>query len=122
MSLIGNLQMEYLRLLSTTLPIINTFNKFMQQESPVLHVLHQELNGLVRRLLLRFMKSEHVLTASSITEVEIKEEHYLPLEDVFVGHITQQYDRVFWTTYLPMISKFLERHAWHGGVLLQKKP
>ena len=37
------------------------------------------------------MKSEHVLTVSSITEVEIKEEHYLPLEDVFVGHTTQQY-------------------------------
>ena len=69
------------------------------------------------------MKSEHVPTASSITEVEIKEEHYLTLEDVFVGHITQQYNyRVFWTMYLPMISKFLERRAWHGGVLLQKKP
>ena len=81
----------YLLFLSTTLPIINTFNKFMQQESPLLHVLHDELDGLVRRLLLRFMKSEHVLTAGSITDVDIKEEYYLPLEDVFVGHNTQQY-------------------------------
>ena len=63
----------------------------MQQESPLLHILNEELDGLVRRLLLRFMKSEHVLTAGSIAEVDIKEEYYLPLEDVFVGHTTQLY-------------------------------
>ena len=77
--------------LSTTLPIINNFNKFMQQEAPVLQVLHQEFDGLVRRLLLRFMQPEYVLAASSVAQVDIKEEYHLPLEDVFVGHATQQY-------------------------------
>jgi hypothetical protein len=74
----------YLLFLSTSLPIINSFNKFMQQEAPV---LHQELDGLVQRV---YTKSDCVF-ASSVTQIEIKEEHYLPLEDVFVGYTTQQY-------------------------------
>ena len=77
----------YLLFLSTT----TNFNKFMQQEAPVLQVLHQEFDGLVRRLLLRFMQPEYVLAASSVAQVDIKEEYHLPLEDVFVGHATQQY-------------------------------
>ena len=31
--------------LSVTLPIVNNFNKFMQQQSPVVHILQQELDG-----------------------------------------------------------------------------
>ena len=42
----------YLLFLSITLPIVNNFNKFMQQQSPVVHILQQELDGLIRKLML----------------------------------------------------------------------
>ena len=41
------LTQAYLRFLSSALPIINVFNKLMQRDSPLLHVLQQELNGFV---------------------------------------------------------------------------
>ena len=41
-------------LLCSALPIVNNFNRYMQQQSPILHVLYQELDGLRRKFLLRF--------------------------------------------------------------------
>ena len=63
----------------------------MQQESPVLHVLQQELNGFVRKLLLRFMNPDYVLSFSSAVEVDISSEHFLPLDEVFIGDATLQH-------------------------------
>ena len=37
----------YLLSLSFALPVVNNFNKCMQQQSPIVHVLHQELDGLM---------------------------------------------------------------------------
>ena len=34
----------YLLVLCSALPIVNNFNRYMQQQSPILHVLYQELN------------------------------------------------------------------------------
>ena len=47
----------YLLFLCSALPIVNNFNRYMQQQSPLLHVLYQELDGLIRKFLLRFMNS-----------------------------------------------------------------
>ena len=85
------LTQAYLWFLSSALPIINVFNKLMQRESPLLHVLQQELNGFVRKLLLRFMKPDYVLSFSSALEVDINNEHFLPLDEVFLGDATLQY-------------------------------
>ena len=37
----------YLLFLYSALPIVNNFNRYMQQQSPILHVLYQELDGLI---------------------------------------------------------------------------
>ena len=76
--------------LSNALLIINYFNKCMQQ-APLLHVFMQEIVGLVRKLLLRFMKSDYVCKLSTINEASLDEAQYLPLDEVFVGHSTSQY-------------------------------
>ena len=43
----------------------------MQQKSPVLQILQQELDGFVQKLLLRFMNPDYVLSFSSAVEVDI---------------------------------------------------
>ena len=37
----------YLLFLCSALPIVNNYNRYMQQQSAILHVLYQELNGLI---------------------------------------------------------------------------
>ena len=49
----------YLLFLCSTLPIVNNFNRYMQQKSLILHVLYQELDGLIQIFLMRFMNSEY---------------------------------------------------------------
>ena len=66
----------YLLFLSSPLPIINNFNKLMQRESPLVHILQQQLDGLVRKLLLRFMKPDHVCASPSVVQVDISNEYY----------------------------------------------
>ena len=57
----------------------------MQKQSPILHVLYQELDGLIRKFLLRFMNSEYVCAAEHVSQVCIdNSEDYLPLHEVFV--------------------------------------
>ena len=82
----------YLLFLSNALPVINCFNKFMQQEAPLLHVFTDEVEGLVRKLLLRFMDARYVGALPSLSEVCIDDEtKYLSLGEVFVGHSTSVY-------------------------------
>lgn len=85
------LTQAYLRFLSSALPIIINFNKLMQRESPVVHVLQQELNGFIQKILLRFMKPDYVLSFSSALEVDIVNDYFLPLDEVFLGDATLQY-------------------------------
>ena len=81
----------YLLFLSVSLPIINNFNKSMQQQSPV-HMLHQELEGLIRKLMLRFMQVRCVTDTADVTAIDIDDtEKYLPLEEIFIGSHTMQY-------------------------------
>ena len=41
----------------------------MQQQSPIIPVLYQELYGLIRKILLRFMNSECVRAAEHVSQV-----------------------------------------------------
>ena len=50
-----------LLILCSALPIVINFNTYMLQQSPILHVLYQELDGLIRKFLLWFMNSEYCL-------------------------------------------------------------
>ena len=82
----------YLYFLSVALPIVNNFNKFMQQQSPVIHKLQQELDGLIRKLMLRFMTVKSVTDCSDVTQVDLDDiNNYLPLEEVFIGQHTHKY-------------------------------
>ena len=59
----------------------------MQQQSPILHVLYQEFDGLLRKFLLPFKNSEYVCAAEHVSQVCIDNlEEYLPLHEVFIGH------------------------------------
>ena len=82
----------YLLFLSVSLPIINNFNKSMQQQLPVVHMLHQELEGLIRKLMLRFMQVRCVTDTADVTAIDIDDtEKYLLLEEIFIGSHTMQY-------------------------------
>ena len=64
----------------------------MQQQSPIPHVLYQDLDGLIPKFLLWFMNSEYVCAAEHVSQVCIdNSEKYLPLHEVFVGHNTLSY-------------------------------
>ena len=82
----------YLLFLSNALPVINYFNKCMQQEAPLLHIFIEEVESLVRKLLLRFMDASYIGSLPALSGVCIdNEEKYLPLDEVFVGHSTLSY-------------------------------
>ena len=77
----------YLLFLCSALPIVNNFNRYMQQQSPILHVLYRELECLIQKFLLWFMNSKYVCAAEHVSQVCIgNSEEYLTLHEVFVGH------------------------------------
>ena len=55
----------YLLFLCSALQIVN-FKRYMQQQSPILHVHYQERNVLIRKFLLRFMNSVYMCAAEQI--------------------------------------------------------
>ena len=78
--------------LSVALSIVNNFNKFMQQQSPVIHKLRQEFYGLIRKLMLRFMMVKSVTGSSDSTQIDLDDiSNHLPLEEEFIGHNTSNY-------------------------------
>ena len=79
----------HLFFLSLALPIVNNCNKFMQQQSPVVYKLQQQLDGLIRKLMLQF---KPVSDCSDVIQVDLDDiNNHLPLEEVFIGHHTSQY-------------------------------
>ncbi len=53
----------------------------MQQEAPVIHFLNQQLDGLLKKVSLHFLKAEYVCSISDASEVNLdNHEHYLPLD------------------------------------------
>ena len=72
----------YLLSLCSALPIVN-FNRDMQQQSPILHVLYQE-----RDVYENFCCSSRILSTCVLLN---NSEEYLPLHEVFKGHNTLSY-------------------------------
>ena len=76
--------------LSDALPVINIFNKMMQQEAPALHSLRQEVHSFLKKLLLRFMTPD--VLQISLKDIDPKDSSaYKPLEQVFIGEKAQRY-------------------------------
>ena len=70
--------------LSDSLPVINIFNKMMQQQSPALQSLKQEVHSFFKKLILRFMNPEAI--HMPLQEIDINDTSaYKPLEQVFIG-------------------------------------
>ena len=57
--------------LSDSLPVINIFNKIMQQRSPTIHFLRQEITAFVKKLLLRFMQPQAI--QGSISKINVQD-------------------------------------------------
>ena len=82
----------YLLFLFSALPIVNHFNRYMQQQSPILHVLYQELNGVNTKISIvvhEFWVHECCWTCFKVC-IDNSEE-YLPLHELFVGNNTLSY-------------------------------
>ena len=76
--------------LSDSLPVINVFNKVMQQQSPTIHCLHQEVTTFMKKLLLRFMQPQAV--QDDISTINVKDSNkYIQLSDVFTGDQAKSY-------------------------------
>lgn len=77
----------YLTFLSDSLPVINIFNKIMQQQSPTIHFLHQEITTFVKKLLLRFMQPQAIQDRNAdISKINVKDssKHRQLSEDLLV--------------------------------------
>ena len=80
----------YLMFLSDSLPVINVFNKVMQQQSPTIHCLHQEVTTFMKKLLLRFMQPQAV--QGDISTINVKDSNkYKQLSEVFTGNQAKSY-------------------------------
>ena len=86
-SLENPLSRLFLMFLSDALPVINIFNKMMQQQSPALHSLKPEVHSF---FILRFMNPE--VLQIPLKDIDLKDTSaYKPLEQVFVGEKAQRY-------------------------------
>jgi len=126
----------YLMFLCDALPVMNTFNKLMQKQSPTVHILHREVNTFVKKLLLRFMKP-NVVQNTTIDEIDLGDaRNYIELEEIFIGDKAKQYSeeselatsdirtfqetcREFWIvatkyalSHLPIKNEFLLKLNW----------
>lgn len=67
----------YCLFLESTLPIFNAVNVFLQQEAPAIHMLRRKLQGLLKDLLVRFVKPSALQVGStSITDVNFQKRKF----------------------------------------------
>lgn len=106
----------YLMFLSDSLPVINIFNKVMQNGSPTIHFLYNEVSSFVKKMLLRFMTPAVVQSAINITALDVgKTSSYLPLSETFIGEKAKQYLSCDDNDMCTAEKKNSERHAGNFG-------
>ena len=83
----------YLMFLSDSLPVVNVFNKIMQQQSPTVHILHQETTAFIKKLLLRFMQPQAIQGSNAdISKIDVKDSSkHKQLSDIFTGDQAKVY-------------------------------
>ena len=103
--------------LSDALPVINIFNKMMQQEAPALHSLKQEVHSFLKKLILRFMNPQ--VLQIPLKDIDMNDTSvYKPLEQVFVG---EKHRGIFLIViYLAVKLRISIVHARNSG--LQVRP
>ena len=75
------------------LPVFTTFNKFLQRETPCIHVLYDKLHSFVNKLLGKFVKVSIIREAKDegnlINADFHSKENQLPDSNIFVGFMTR---------------------------------
>ena len=85
----------YLMFYQAVLPVFTTFNRFLQRETPCIHVLYDKLHSSVNWLLGKFVKVPVIREAKDKGNLIIdadfhSKENQLPDSNIFVGFITRQ--------------------------------
>ena len=76
--------------LCDSLPV-NNFNKLMQKQSPTIHILSREIHSFLKKLLLRFL-SPSIVQGTQISSIALDNaNHYLALDEIFVGDRASKY-------------------------------
>ena len=61
------------------------YNKFLQRGNPLPHKVYPMTNELIKKISMRFLKTD-IIREEVYLEILGNEEHYLPLENVFLGY------------------------------------
>ncbi|KAJ8037837.1 Ketimine reductase mu-crystallin [Holothuria leucospilota] len=91
-----NLSNDYNKLycifLTQTRPIFNKVNLELQEDAPKIHVLQEKLQGLLKELMLRFIKPHIVVKASNIAECNYKDEScHRSTDDLILGEEVREF-------------------------------
>ena len=79
----------YLLFYQSILPVSNHFNQFLQREDPCIHLVHNCCEGLLKKLVVNFVKLSAIKTATTLAEVNTDIANRLS-DDIFVGFVTRQ--------------------------------
>ena len=63
----------YLMFYQAALQLFITFNKFLQREDPLIHVITEQMSSFMKKLLGKFVSVSAIKAATDITEVEYRE-------------------------------------------------
>ena len=78
----------YLFFYQCILPVFGNFNQFLQREDPCIHLVHDQCESLLKKLLAKFV--EVIRDASSLLEVDICLDNQLKDDSLFIGFSTRQ--------------------------------
>lgn len=80
----------YLLFYQSVLPVFNRFNLFLQREDPCIHLVHDQCESLLKKILMKFIKPSVIRNATALADVDICTENHLTDPDMFIGFVTRQ--------------------------------
>ena len=81
----------YILFLSHTIPAFDDFNKLLQKEEPVIHILKKQLHGVYNELLVRFVTPQAIAKAKTVFDVDYScRENQKDRCDLIIGASTKQ--------------------------------
>ena len=80
----------YLLFYQSVLPVFNHFNLFLQRDGPCVHLVHDHCQSLLKKVLGRFVQTEVIKAAHSLSEVNINIDSQLSDRHIFIGFLTRQ--------------------------------
>lgn len=75
----------HLEFMSYALGILNDFNKLFQSETPLLHVLKEETEKMLKDLCSNYMEMSYVRKTPVLKIEHSNPRYFLKLEDVYIG-------------------------------------